>query len=81
VAGEQRAAVEVMLDALYSLPDHAGSDLDGYLGRLADGGVNVVRAGDGLELCYGESPSWRSRARVSSIPHASLIRPSVTRKK
>ena len=48
--GEQRAAVDVILDALHALPDHAGSDLDGYLGRLADRGVNVVRAGNGFEL-------------------------------
>jgi hypothetical protein len=41
VSGEQRAAVDVMLDALYALPEHAGSDLDGYLARLADRGVNV----------------------------------------
>jgi hypothetical protein len=39
VPDEERAAVDVMLDALYSLPDHAGSDIDGYLGRLADRGV------------------------------------------
>ena len=28
----------------------------------------------------GEIPSWRSRERLSSIPHASVIRPSWTRK-
>lgn len=43
LAGEERAAVGAMLDALYSLPDHGGSDLDGYLARLADRGVNLVR--------------------------------------
>jgi hypothetical protein len=50
VAGEERPAVEVILDALYALPDHAGSDLGGYLDRLADNGVNVVATGDGFEL-------------------------------
>jgi hypothetical protein len=50
VVGEHRADVDVMLDALYALPDHAGSDLDAYLARLADRGVDVVRAGDGLEM-------------------------------
>jgi len=50
VVGEQRADVDVMLDALYALPDHAGSDIDGYLARLAERGVDVVRAGDRFEL-------------------------------
>jgi hypothetical protein len=48
--GEQRAAVEVMLDALYTLPEHAGSDFDGYLARLADRGLNVVQTSDGFQL-------------------------------
>jgi hypothetical protein len=43
-ADEHRAAVDVMLDALHDLPEHAGSDLDGYLQRLAERGVEFVRA-------------------------------------
>ena len=44
VRGEHRAAVDVMLDAFHDLPEHAGSDLDGYLDRLASRGVDFVRA-------------------------------------
>ena len=51
IAGPERAAVDVMLDALYALPDHVGSGFDGYLGRLAEAGVDVVEAdGDRCEL-------------------------------
>ena len=42
VTGAERAAVDATLDAFYALPDHAGSDFAGFLGRLADGGVEVV---------------------------------------
>jgi hypothetical protein len=42
VQGEHRDAVGLVLDALYDLPEHAGSDLDGYLDRLAER-VEVVR--------------------------------------
>jgi hypothetical protein len=41
VTGEGRASVDVMLDAFHALPDHAGSDMDGLLSRLADRGVQV----------------------------------------
>ena len=44
VHGEHRAAVDVMLDAFHDLPEHAGSDIDGYLDRLAERGVEFVRA-------------------------------------
>jgi hypothetical protein len=44
-AGADRAGVDVILDALYALPDHAGSGFEGYLGRLADAGLEVVEAG------------------------------------
>jgi hypothetical protein len=35
IAGDQRASVDVILDAFTDLPDHAGSDLAGFLARLA----------------------------------------------
>jgi hypothetical protein len=35
IAGDGRASVDVILDAFHDLPDHAGSDLAGYLARLA----------------------------------------------
>jgi hypothetical protein len=38
---EERASVEAMLDAFYTLPDNAGSGMDGLLGRLAERGVQV----------------------------------------
>jgi hypothetical protein len=50
IHGEQRAGVEAMLDALHELPDHAGSDIDGYLARLAERGVDVVRVETGFHL-------------------------------
>jgi hypothetical protein len=34
ITGPERAAVDVMLDALYALPDHVGTGFDGYLERL-----------------------------------------------
>jgi hypothetical protein len=43
VHGDGRSAVEVILDALYALPEHAGSGIEGYLQRLADDGVEVVQ--------------------------------------
>jgi hypothetical protein len=46
----ERAAVDVMLDALYALPDHVGSGFDGYLGRLAEASVEVVEAEGGFEI-------------------------------
>ncbi len=47
VAGAERAAVDATLDAFYALPDHAGSDVAGFLGRLADRGVDVVETDAG----------------------------------
>lgn len=34
--GDERAGVDVILDAFHALPDHAGSGFDGLLGGLAD---------------------------------------------
>jgi hypothetical protein len=45
-AGEERVAVDVILDAFHALPEHTGSDFDGYVRHLADRGVHVLRAGD-----------------------------------
>jgi len=36
VLGDDRASVEVMLDAFYALPDHSGADMDAMFGRLAE---------------------------------------------
>lgn len=44
ITGDERAAVDVTLDAFHALPDHAGSDLAGLLGRLAQRGIDVVEA-------------------------------------
>jgi hypothetical protein len=43
-------AVDVMLDAFHELPDHAGSDIDGYLERLAERGVEVDRVATGFRF-------------------------------
>ena len=45
--GSERPGIDAFLDALYALPDHIGSDIDGFFGRLADAGVEVVEAGAG----------------------------------
>ena len=50
IHGDQRAAVDVILDALHDLPDHAGSGIDGYLARLAERGADVVRVETGFQL-------------------------------
>jgi hypothetical protein len=44
VTGDERASVDLVLDALHALPDHAGSDVDGLFDRLADRGVHVIAA-------------------------------------
>jgi hypothetical protein len=49
--GDERASVDVFLDAFHALPEHAGSDLEGLFGRLSDRGVDVIKAGgDRFEL-------------------------------
>jgi hypothetical protein len=50
LTGTERAGVDAFLDALYALPDHTGSHIDGFLGRLADAGVDVVAVDDGFEV-------------------------------
>lgn len=49
LSGDERASIDVFLDALHALPDHAASDLEGLLGQLADRGVNVVESSAGSE--------------------------------
>jgi hypothetical protein len=44
ITGEGRAAVDVGLDAIYALPDHAGSDFAGFVDRLADQGVQMTES-------------------------------------
>jgi hypothetical protein len=43
-SGEERASVEVMLDAFHELPNQAGATLDGFFERLAARGVEVIKA-------------------------------------
>jgi hypothetical protein len=45
VTGDERASVDVVLEALHALPDHASSNVDGLFDRLADRGVHVIAAG------------------------------------
>ena len=47
---DHRPAVDVMLDDLHDLPEHAGADIDGYLARLAERGVDFVRTASGFQL-------------------------------
>lgn len=56
VHGDRRAAVDVMLDAMYELPEHAGAGIDGYLARLAERGVNVAPVESGFR--FGSRP-WK----------------------
>jgi len=51
LTGEERAAVDIFLDALHHLPDHPDSDIGGLFERLAARGVEVDAAPrDRLEL-------------------------------
>ena len=52
VEGEQRAGVDVILDAFHELPEHAVSDAAGFFERLAAQGVEVTEspAGDQFEF-------------------------------
>ena len=50
LTGSERASVDAFLDALYALPDHPGSDIDGFIGRLADAGVEMIAVVDGFEV-------------------------------
>jgi hypothetical protein len=50
LTGSERAGIDAFLDVLYALPDHAGSDIDGFLGQLADAGVEMVALEDGFEV-------------------------------
>ena len=43
VSGDARAGVDEILDAVYALPDHAGSELDGVLERLAGMSMHAPR--------------------------------------
>jgi hypothetical protein len=45
ITGAGRASVDIGLDAIHSLPDHAGTDFAGLLGRLAERGVAMVESG------------------------------------
>jgi hypothetical protein len=53
VTGDERASIDVYLDALLALPDHAGSDMEGLLDQLADRGVNVVESSAGKRFELG----------------------------
>ena len=50
LTGSERASVDAFLDVLYALPDHTGSDIDGFFGQLADAGVEMVAVEDGFEV-------------------------------
>ena len=49
LTGSDRDSVDVFLYVLYALPDHTGSDMNGFLGRLADAGVEMVAVENGFE--------------------------------
>ena len=42
LTGDDRAHIDAFLEALYALPDHAASDMEGMLGQLAEHGLDVV---------------------------------------
>ncbi len=48
VAGQDRAAVDVILDAIHDLPDHSSSDVAGLFDRLAERGVPVLEGPGGM---------------------------------
>ena len=73
LTGSERAGIDVFLDALYALPDHTGSDIDGFFGRLADAGVEVVAVERRLR---GALSGVRVRAavRASGCPRCPRLR-------
>jgi hypothetical protein len=73
VAGDERAAVDATLDAFYALPDHAGSDLAGLLGRLADHGVDVVETGDRRFTWSGSTTGRYESASSGGPPNATSL--------
>ena len=80
LTGSERAAVDAFLDALYALPDHTGSDIDGFSDGSPTPASRWSRSRTASRCAQrGESPSCRSRERLSSTPHASVIWPSWTR--
>lgn len=50
VTGDERAAIDVFLDALHALPDHPGSDIASLYSHLAEHDVHVVETGERIEL-------------------------------
>jgi hypothetical protein len=50
VTGDERAGIDVALDAVHALPDHTGSNFDGFRARIAERGVQIVESRDGYEL-------------------------------
>jgi hypothetical protein len=48
--GSERAAIDAFLDVLYALPDHTGANIDGFLGQLADAGVETIAVEVGFEV-------------------------------
>ena len=45
ITGDDRAGVDVMLDAYYVMPDHPGLDLGGLLAKVAERGARVEMSG------------------------------------
>jgi hypothetical protein len=43
IVGDDRASVELMFDAMYALPEHAGAGMSGLLERFAEQGVRVIQ--------------------------------------
>ena len=72
VTGPDRAAADATLDAFHALPDHAGSDFAGFLGRLAERGVDVVGADDGRFRWSDSAAGWRAGAGSPAHRRASL---------
>jgi len=64
VNGDRREAVDLMLDAIHDLPDHAGSDAELLLERLAEHGLHVIGSG-------ADRPAPSRRQPQQSSSHAS----------
>jgi hypothetical protein len=51
LTSNDRAGIDAFLDVLYALPEHAGSDIAAFFGRLADEGFETIVVGkDRFEL-------------------------------
>ena len=65
--GDDRAAVDVMLDAFHALADHADDTVGGFFGRLAEQGVQVTEP-ESARFEFRATDRWHA-LRVNAAAH------------